>query len=152
MIRTDAEYRRALQRLAAEAETLKVQRAHLIALGLSQDEVERAMHPLLSFHAQLVEEVDAYARMKRGDIGPLASFAAIGRWLVGARIARGLSQADLAAQLGVHVSQVSRDERNDYRGITAERAQVILEALGVRFVAHAESLLEVSPAAEFEQA
>ena len=97
MIRTDAEYRRALQRLAQEDETLRAQRDHLADLDLSGDEVERAMQPLLSFRAQLEEEVDAYTRTRRGDLGPLQSLTAIGRWLVGARIARGLSQAALAS-------------------------------------------------------
>ena len=142
MIRTDTDYRRALQRLADEAETLRAQREHLLGLGLTDEEVERAMEPLLSFRAQLEEEVEAYTRMKRGDLGPLQSLTAIGRWLVGARIARGLTQAELAERLGVDPSQVSRDERNDYRGVTTERAQRILEALGVRFTAQAESLLE----------
>lgn len=141
MIRTDTDYRRALQRLADEAETLRAQREHLSDLGLTDEEVERAMEPLLSFRAQLEEEVEAYTRMKRGDLGPLQSLTAIGCWLVGARIARGLTQQELADRLGVDPSQVSRDERNDYRGVTTERAQRILEALGVRFIAQAESLL-----------
>ena len=55
----------------------------------------------------------------------------------------------LAERLGVHESQVLRDERNDYRGVTAERAQRILEALGVRFVAQAESLLDSDPSTEY---
>ena len=145
MIRTDTDYRRALQRLSDEAETLRAQREHLSGLGLTAEEVERAMEPLLSFRAQLEEEVEAYTQMKRGDLGPLQSLTAIGRWLVGARIARGLTQQDLADRLGVDPSQVSRDERNDYRGVTTERAQRILEALGVRFTAQAESLLEGDP-------
>jgi len=38
---------------------------------------------------------------------------------------------DLAERLDVHESQVSRDERNDYHGITIERASRVLDALGV---------------------
>jgi transcriptional regulator with XRE-family HTH domain len=38
----------------------------------------------------------------------------------------------MADQLGVHVSQVSRDERNEYHGITVERASRVLDALGVQ--------------------
>lgn len=34
--------------------------------------------------------------------------------------------------LGVHESQVSRDERNEYRSITVERANRILEVLRVQ--------------------
>ena len=37
-----------------------------------------------------------------------------------------------AAKLGVHESQVSRDERNEYHGITVERAIKILDTLGVK--------------------
>jgi ribosome-binding protein aMBF1 (putative translation factor) len=149
MIRTDPEYRRALDRLREEAETLRAQRDHLAGLDLSPEEVDRAMAPMISFQTQLEEEVDAYTRMRRGDLGPLRSLTAIGRWLVGARIARGLTQQELAERLGVDPSQVSRDERNDYRGITVDRAQRVMDALGVRFTAEAESLLVADDEAEF---
>ena len=147
MIRTDAEYRRALSRLSDEADTLRRQREALSEAGLSASEVDRAMEPLLSFRAQLQDEVDAYNQMRHGDLGLLSSLRGIGRWLIGARIARGLSQADLAEQLGVDASQVSRDERNDYRGVSVDRAQRIMEALGVRFTAEADRLLEPDPEA-----
>ena len=149
MIRTDTEYRRALDRLREETETLRAQRDHLAGLDLSSTEVDRAMAPMISFHAQLEEEVDAYTRMRRGDLGPLRSLTAIGRWLVGARIARGLTQQELAERLGVDPSQVSRDERNDYRGITVDRAQRVMDALSVRFTAEAESLLVADDEVEY---
>jgi DNA-binding XRE family transcriptional regulator len=147
MIRTDSEYRKALAQLEEESRTLRHQREHLASIGLAGEQLERAMEPLLSFQAQLAEEVESYARMKRGDLGTLSSLTGIGRWLIGARIARGLSQAELAERLGIDPSLVSRDERNEYRGITIERAQRIIEALGVRFTAEAESLLEPDDAA-----
>jgi len=62
----------------------------------------------------------------------------LGRLLIGARIYRGLSQRELASRLGVHESQVSRDERNEYGSITVERASRILEALGVELVSELE--------------
>ena len=55
------------------------------------------------------------------------------RWLIGARIAKGWSLSRLADELDVSVQQVSRDEQNEYEGITTRRAQRILDALGVRF-------------------
>jgi ribosome-binding protein aMBF1 (putative translation factor) len=143
MIRTDAEYRNALERLDEEAETLDRQRAHLRQeMDLSDDEMERAMQSMISFSKQLEEEVEVYERMKRGDLGELQSLRAIGRWLIGARIARGLTQKELAERLDVSPSQVSRDERNDYHGITVDRAQRIMDALGVRFEAGAENVLD----------
>ncbi len=147
MIRTDSEYRGALSRLSDETDTLRRQREALAEAGLSASEVERAMEPLLSFREQLQDEVDAYNQMRHGDLGVISSLRGIGRWLIGARIARGLSQSDLAEQLGVDASQVSRDERNDYRGVSADRAQRIMEALGVRFTAEADRLIESDPEA-----
>src|SRR4029079_10758009 len=42
----------------------------------------------------------------------------------------GLTQRELAERLGISESLVPRDERNEYHGITVERAQRILDALG----------------------
>jgi transcriptional regulator with XRE-family HTH domain len=44
------------------------------------------------------------------------------------RIAADVSQADLAKRLDVDPSQVSRDERNEYHGITIDRAAKIIRA------------------------
>jgi transcriptional regulator with XRE-family HTH domain len=46
---------------------------------------------------------------------------------------KGWSLSELADALGVSVQQVPRDENNEYQGISTERAQRILDALGVRF-------------------
>ena len=43
-----------------------------------------------------------------------------------------MSQGELARRLGVHESQVSRDERNEYFGITLEPSIEILDTLNVR--------------------
>jgi DNA-binding XRE family transcriptional regulator len=100
-------------------------------MGLKADEVKRAMDPLRSFNLQLEEEVEAYERLKRGDLGELENLHGLGRTLVALRIALGLTQRQLAERLGVNESQVSRDERNEYQGITVDRASRILDALGV---------------------
>ncbi len=47
-------------------------------------------------------------------------------------------QRELARRLDVHESQVSRGERNEYFGITLERAVKILDALNVRLHAKVE--------------
>ena len=101
-------------------------------MGLSGDDLKRALDPLRSFHEQLAEEVESYERLKRGDLGELTNLHGLGQSLVGLRIAQGLTQRELAARLGVHESQVSRDERNEYHGITVERASRILDTLGVQ--------------------
>jgi transcriptional regulator with XRE-family HTH domain len=133
MIRTDTEYRRTLEQLEQDAEYIRSQRKHFESLGLTEEQIERALQPAFTFHEQLKEEADGYEQMKRGDLGTLHSLTSIGRWLIGSRIARGWSQKELAEALGVSEAQVSRDERNEYYGITVERAQRILEVIGLEF-------------------
>lgn len=131
MIRNENEYKEAVQRLQEEKKRLADHQKQLANAGLGRAEIKRAMDPLRSFHLQLDEEVEAYERLKRGDIGEIENLHGLGRTLVALRIARGLTQRQLAERLSVNESQVSRDERNEYHGITIERASRILDALGV---------------------
>ena len=57
----------------------------------------------------------------------------IGQWLIGVRISQGLSQKQLAERLNASEQQVSRDERNEYHGITVDRAQQILQTMNVQY-------------------
>jgi DNA-binding XRE family transcriptional regulator len=131
MIRSETEYQQAVKRLADEEARLKAQRSELKKLDLSQAEIKRAMDPLQSFHEQLKEEVESYERLCRGEFEEVTNFEGMGRLLIALRISQGLSQRELAERLGVHESSVSRDERNEYHGITLERTARILAALGV---------------------
>jgi hypothetical protein len=131
MIRNETEYQEAVRRLEAERARMREHADRLAKEGLVPDEAKRVLDPMRSFHEQLVEEVESYERLKRGDLGEISNLHGLGRLLVGARIALGMSQRDLAELLEVHESQVSRDERNEYHGITVERASRILEALGI---------------------
>jgi ribosome-binding protein aMBF1 (putative translation factor) len=144
MIRNEVEYQEAVRRLGEEASRLKQQETKLRELGLSKDEIKRAMDPMRSFHAQLREEVDFYERLKRGEFDEVRNLDGIGTLLIALRISQGISQRELAERLEVHESQVSRDERNEYRGITVERVNRVLEALGVELtttVTHVASKL-----------
>ena len=144
MIRNEAEYQVAVKRLDAERKRLSEHRARLRKTGLAPKQLKRALDPLKSFHLQLAEEVESYERLKRGDIGELKNLHGLGRALVAVRIALGLTQRELAKRLSVDESQVSRDERNDYHGITVERASRILDAMGVEALTevHVESAAE----------
>ncbi len=130
MIRNETEYKEAVKRITDEQSRLKEQRAKLAETDLSKEEIKRVLDPLRSFHEQLREEVESYERLKRGEFEELHNFEGVGRLLIALRIAQGLSQRDLAERLGVHETQVSRDERNEYHGITVERANKVLESLG----------------------
>lgn len=131
MIRNEQEYREAARRISDESDRLKQQEQKLVEMGLEREEVKRAMEPMMSFHQQLKEEVESYERLRRGEFEELRNFEGVGQLLVALRISQGISQRELAERLGVHESQVSRDERNEYHGVTVERAQRVLDALGV---------------------
>jgi len=134
MIRSETEYQEALRRLKQDQQVAVQQRDALVKAGLSAEEIDRAMQPLLSFHAQLVEEVEWYEHVRRRSFPEINSLTQIGRLLIALRIANGISQQELAKRLAVSESIVSRDERNEYHGITIERAQRILDALGALVV------------------
>jgi transcriptional regulator with XRE-family HTH domain len=132
MIRTASELAQSKRRLEEERRRLRDHEKRLRQMGLSGTELKRALDPLRTFQLQLEEEVAEYERLRRGDIGELVNLHGLGRTLVALRAALGLTQKELAERLGVHESQVCRDERNEYRGLTVERASRVLDALGVR--------------------
>jgi DNA-directed RNA polymerase specialized sigma24 family protein/transcriptional regulator with XRE-family HTH domain len=65
----------------------------------------------------------------------------IGLMLIMLRIARGLTQRQLAEHLEVHESQVSRDERTEYQGVTVDRAARTFDALEARVRLEVENLV-----------
>jgi ribosome-binding protein aMBF1 (putative translation factor) len=144
MIRNETEYKQASIRLAEERQRLTEHRVRLHAAGLAKDEIKRLIDPMESFHLQLQEEVQSYEQLRRGEFPEMDNLRGLGHLLIAARIARGMSQRDLAQKLKVHESQVSRDERNEYFGITLERANRVLEALNV----HLQSRVERVPIEE----
>ena len=130
MIRSEHEYQQAVSRLKDESQRIRNQRKELQGLDLSKEEIKRVLDPVRSFHEQLKEEVASYEKLKRGEFDEIRNFEGIGRLLVALRIAQGLSQRELAERLETHESQVSRDERNEYHGISVDRMNRILDALG----------------------
>ena len=132
MIHNEKEYAEAINRLTEENDRLSLYRKRLKEEGLSAEAVQRVVDPMESFHLQLKEEVESYERLKRRDFDELDNFRGFGHMLISLRIAQGITQRELAKRLGVHESQVSRDERNEYFGITLERAMKVLAALHVR--------------------
>jgi len=144
MIRNETEYQEAAARVSDERNRLADHRMRLKETGLSDEEIKRVIDPMESFHLQLKEEVESYERLKRGEFEELENLRGLGHLLISLRIAQGISQRELAKRLDVHESQVSRDERNEYLGITLERAIKILDALNVRL----HTKVEIEPLRE----
>jgi len=138
VISNETEYQQAVERLNEERERLA---AHVKAWkeqGFTREQIAKLREPLESFHLQFVEEVESYERLKRGQFSEFENLHGLGQVLIGLRIARGMTQRQLAERLGVSETMVSRDERNEYHGITVERAMRVLDALGARLTTRVE--------------
>lgn len=130
MIRSEREYQSALERLRQDDEVIERQKQVFKEQGFNDRQVEKAVEPMISFRAQLEDEVHWYEGVCRRDFETINNLSALGTLLIALRIANGFSQKELADRLGVSEAQVSRDERNEYHGITVERAQRILDVMG----------------------
>jgi len=82
---------------------------------------------------QLEDEVREYDELKSGEfvLPALDRLDQIAPFIVKLRIAKGVSQTELAARLGVSKQVVSRQEEADYHGVNLPRLQEIVDALGV---------------------
>lgn len=129
MIKTEAAYKKALEKLQEDKLFIQNQKKALKDMGLTNEQIERSLQPSIVFHEQLEEEVVYYERIRRGEFEPIINFHNLGKSLIAYRIYVGLSQQDLANRLGVSPSQVSRDERNEYYGATVERVQEVMKAM-----------------------
>lgn len=138
MIRNETEYQQAVARADAERTRLAAHVDAWARQGFTPEQVAKLREPLDSFHMQLVEEIQSYERLKRGQFGEFENLQGLGQVLIGLRIARGMTQRELARRMDVDETMVSRDERNEYHGITVDRAKRVLDALGVRLVTRVE--------------
>jgi DNA-binding XRE family transcriptional regulator len=131
MIKTDTAYKIAVEKLKEDLCFIGDQKESLKELGLSEDQISKAIEPSISFHEQLKEEVEYYERIKRGEFEPIFNLHTLGKTLIACRIHLGVSQNELAKRLGVSPAQISRDERNEYYGATVEKIQKVMDAMGI---------------------
>lgn len=129
MIRNDRECRHAKEQLANlqanldELSAVPAQRrsketpAVMDAVGMQVEDIER--------------EIAEYEDLKEGRLLSFeaGSLDSLGELLIKARIARGLTQEQLAAELGMTQQQIARYERDGYQKISLWRLAEIAEAL-----------------------
>lgn len=132
MIRNEAEYRESRARLEDFRHQLERLEQELALRGLDAYSIEVAVAPLKSITDQLRWDLGLYERLRDGDASAIPSFPPEdrGKSLVCLRLVKGWSQRQLAEALGVTEAQVSRDERNEYHGISLERYSRILDVMG----------------------
>ncbi len=87
---------------------------------------------------ELQRDLDEYDALSAGQVTRLEveSLTALPEALIRARIAAGLTQKELAARLGLKEQQIQRYESTRYSGVSLERAQAVVDALGVRISEH----------------
>ena len=83
---------------------------------------------------QLEEELREYDQLKCGDLGlpKINRLDEVAPFIVKLRIAKGVSQTELAHRLGVSKQVISRYEESDYQTVGIARLQEILDAIGVK--------------------
>ena len=132
MVRNDKEYRHSKERLSElEAELKELSSVRSLA---GRDEVASAVIDALRMQIEDLErEISEYEDLKEGR---LLSFAAddldsLGELLTKARIACGLTQAELGELLGITQQQVARYERDGWQKISMWRLAEATDALGL---------------------
>jgi ribosome-binding protein aMBF1 (putative translation factor) len=83
---------------------------------------------------EMQRDIAEYDALRDGRVAHLdvESLTALPDALIRARIAAGLTQKELAMRLGLKEQQIQRYESSRYSGVSLERAQAVVDALGVR--------------------
>jgi len=83
---------------------------------------------------ELQHELDEYEVLRSDQVTSLEvnSLTGLPDALIRARIASRLTQKELATRLGLNEQQIQRYEATRYKGVSLERAQAVMDALGVR--------------------
>lgn len=136
MIRTKREYEASLKKLKQSESTLETQRKELEKMNFSQEQLKAAIAPLKNFHNQLKEEVKLYEDIKsqNWEVISLLYIQHTGNFLIALRLAFNLSQRELADLLNVTEAQVSKDERNEYHGVSQDKVNKILSIFNVELL------------------
>jgi len=133
VIRSDAEYKKALNDLDLVLALTEEEKTYWSGEGMTEEETSAMVEPLRLRAAELKDRIQLFERVRAGDLSMFTNLDHLGEALIAARVARGLSQRELADLIGVHESQVSRDERNEYHGVGGERLRDLMKALDLTF-------------------
>lgn len=130
-----------LEALRAQAQKICV---HLAQRNLDDQTVSLATAAQRVMADEIEWDIALYKRLKAGELKAVPDFEPEerGKALICLRLVKGWSQRQLADTLGVSEAVLSRDEHNEYRGISLEKYGKVLRALGFgyqqRFVLRTE--------------
>lgn len=147
MILNERDLREARSSLAALDAALSSEHAlEPMIKGLPPEVVVQVARAMKAERAELVEVITAYENAKdRGDHSSLQKRAGSdpGLTMIVARIAKGMSQRDLAWRLGVKEQQVQRYEADCYSTISLKNYQRVAALLGVSLRAEISEIREL---------
>lgn len=132
MIKNDRQYRIT----KAQAERFESALADVTEKKGVQPAIQRAQEAAVrSQLAELEQELQVYESLKAGLVTDfrVESISDFPRVLIQARVARGLTQKELADKLGLKEQQIQRYESSDYSSASMARLQEVADALEVRF-------------------
>ena len=103
----------------------------------SDDDVGQrlAISQTRSYIAQFEAELADFDALAITDEIPIEDLDHLGRALIRARVASGLTQAQLAERVGLKTAAISRYEANDYRSANLTRLSEIAAAVDFTFTA-----------------
>ena len=132
MMKTEKELEMAKKQLAKLTELYNTQLGELTAKGLTKKQAKESLSSSWTYAMQCKEEIDLYEKLKNGELPAMEHFSTKGKYFVAARIAKGMTQRELADKLGVKESAVSRDERNEYHGMSVEKMERLAQVLNLK--------------------
>lgn len=129
MIKTQTELRAARRDAVILSARIRLLTTSLQSRGIPDSEITELTEPLQTELSKLRPQIDWFLAAQKGEVNQQWSFADIGKMLILLRIARGLTQKELAERLKVKPALISKDELREYQGLSVERLGRILEAL-----------------------
>lgn len=118
----------------AQAERFRQALRAPVAAGQHPKAARATRDGLRSQLEDLEAELAQYDALRQGRVVTLEadSIVGTGEALIKARIARNLTQKELAERLSLAEQQIQRYEATQYRGVSAERLQQVADALKLR--------------------
>jgi HTH-type transcriptional regulator / antitoxin HigA len=133
MIKNDRQYRITKAQVRAFTTAVSSVRTEPVPPGMDRRFANIQRRALKSQLEEMTSDVEEYEALKAGKVTEFEaqSLNELPVLLVKARIARGLTQKEMAERLHVKEQQVQRWESNNFHGVSIETLKAMADALGV---------------------